>query len=172
MGFLSGNSGSIQFGDASVVDTSVDPETGWRTTDTKITNWTLSTSSQLLETTTLGDYDKTSTYGIRTTSGTLKLFYYTTPGADGLINGTVDNNSASFFIHALQRASTQADSAAIPVKLRLYLNDQNYAGRLANRDYVDLDANLTSVSFGSNVGELVAVDVSFEATGPVIQSHV
>ena len=171
MGFLSGNSGSIQFGNASVVDTDATPETGWRTTDTKITNWTLSTSSQLLETTTLGDYDKTSTYGIRTTSGTLKLFYYTTPGADGLINGTVNNNSASYFIHALQRASTD-DSEAILVKLRLYLNDQNYTGRLANRDYVELDANLTSVSFGSNVGELVAVDVAFEATGPVITSHV
>ena len=35
------------------------------------------------------------------------------------------------------------------------------------RDYVDFEANLTSVSYGSNVGELVSVDVSFEATGPV-----
>ena len=171
MGFLSGNSGSIQFGDASVVDTSANPETGWRATDTKITNWTLNTSSALLDTTTLGDYDKTSVYGIRTTSGTLRLFYYTTPGTNGLIQGSPDNNSASYFIHALQRASTD-DSEAIVVKLRLYLDDQNRTGSLNNRDYIDLDANLTSVSFGSNVGELVAVDVSFEANGPVITSRV
>ena len=56
------------------------------------------------------------------------------------------------------------------VKLRLYIDDQN-TGSLNNRDYIDLDANLTSVSFGSNVGELVAVDVSFEANGPVITSR-
>ena len=34
-------------------------------------------------------------------------------------------------------------------------------------DYVELNANITSISYGSNIGELVAVDVSFEATGPV-----
>ena len=98
MGFYSGNSGSIQFGDASVVDTDASPETGWRTTDTKITNWTLNTSSALLDTTTLGDYDKSSVYGIRTTSGTLKLFYYTTPGTNGQFQGSPNNNSASYFI--------------------------------------------------------------------------
>ena len=171
MGFLSGNSGSIQFGDARYVNTDVDPEAGWQDTDTKITNWTLNTSSALLDTTTLGDYDKTSVYGIRTTSGTLKLFYYTTPGTNGLIQGSPKNNSASFFISCLQREATTA-SGGIPVRLRLYLDDQNRIGSLTIRDYVELDANLTSVSFGSNVGELVAVDVSFEAIGPVIARYV
>ncbi|ADD94715.1 hypothetical protein [uncultured phage MedDCM-OCT-S09-C28] len=80
MGFYSGNSGNIQFGNADNVDTTVDPETGWKNTPTKITNWTLSTSAQLLDTTTLGDYDKTSVYGLRTTSGTLKLFITPTLG--------------------------------------------------------------------------------------------
>ena len=80
MGFYSGNSGNIQFGSAGGVDTDANPETGWKDSPTKITNWTLSTSAQLLDTTTLGDYDKTSVYGLRTTSGTLKLFYYTNPG--------------------------------------------------------------------------------------------
>ena len=170
MGFLSGNSGSIEFGPASIVD--IPADTGWRTTDTKITSWTLSTSASLLDTTTLGDYDKSSVSGIRTTSGTLRLYYYTTPGTNGVIQGNIDNNSASFFIHMLQRASNEADPASVPLKLRLYLDDQNKTGSLNTRDYVDLEANLTSVSFGSNVGELVAVDVTFEATGPVIASRV
>ena len=120
MGYLSGNSGSIQFGGAKTVD--FETNTGWRTTDTKITSWTLTTSSNLLDTTTLGDYDKTSVSGLRTTSGTLKLFYYTTPGS-GVIQGNTSNNSASFFIRCLQRASTEP-LPSIAVKLRLYLNDQ------------------------------------------------
>ena len=32
------------------------------------------------------------------------------------------------------------------------------------RDYIDLDVNLTSVSIGSTVNEVVAVDVAFEGT--------
>lgn len=164
MGFYSGNSGSIQFGNANTVDTSADPETGWRNTDTKITNWTLSTSAQLLDTTTLGDYDKTSVYGLRTTSGTLKLFYY---AAVGSTNSTPSNNSGSWFTHALGRAANESDPS-LPVKLRLYIDDQNMKGNLNQRDYIELDANLTSVSYGSNVGELVSVDVSFEANGPAI----
>jgi len=163
MGYYSGNSGSIQFGNAGSVDTSANPETGWRVTDTKITNWTLSTSAQLLETTTLGDYDKASVYGIRTTSGTLKLFYYSTPGET---SSAAANNSASWFISRLTRAA-DVNSQSIQVKLRLYIDDKNYKGSLNNRDYIELDANLTSVSYGSNVGELVSVDVSFEADGPV-----
>lgn len=169
MGFLSGNSGSIQFGAESTV--SFANNSGWQPTDTKITSWTLNTSSALLNTTTLGDYDKTSVYGIRTTSGTLKLFYYTTPGSNGLTQANPKNNSASWFIRALQRASN-VDEEAIAVKLRLYLDDQNMQGKLSSRDYIDLIANLTSVSYGSNVGELVAVDVSFEANGPVITNRV
>lgn len=167
MGFYSGNSGNIQFGNAASVNTGVSPETGWRSTPTKITNWTLSTSAQLLDTTTLGDYDKTSVYGLRTTSGTLKLFYYTQPGA---VHSTVDNNSAAWFVQALARKEVGSTQESAEVRLRLYVDDQNMSGDLSRRDYIELDANLTSVSYGSNVGELVAVDVSFEANGPIIQN--
>jgi len=159
MGFYSGNSGSIQFGNAN----NVDGETGWRTTDTKVTNWTLSTSSQLLETTALGDYDKRSIYGLRTTSGTLKILYYI---PDTSTNSFPNVNSASWFIDALQRAANQ-DLNSLPVRLRLYIDAKNFTGDLNRRDYVEFNANLTSVSYGSNVGEVVAVDASFEATGPV-----
>ena len=169
MGYYSGNSGSIQFGGAKTVNTDVSPETGWRTSDTKITNWTLSTSAQLLETTTLGDYDKDSVYGIRTTTGTLKLFYY---APDGATSSTNVNNSASWFIYSLTRSTVTADKESFVVRLRLYIDDKNMKGALKYRDYIELDANITSVSYGSNVGELVSVDISFEAKGPVIRALV
>ena len=168
MGFYSGNSGNIQFGNADVVDTTVDPETGWRTTDTKITSWTLSTSAQLLDTTTLGDYDKTSVYGLRTTSGTLRLFYYV--DNNGTNSGN-QNNSAAWFTNAMARSEAASDPNSLPVRLRLYVDDKNMQGAIDQRDYIELDANMTSVSFGSNVGELVTVDVSFEANGPVIMNR-
>ena len=76
MGFLTGSQGAIQFGSADTVNGSSFPGSGWKNTEVRVTNWTLNTTSRLLDTTTLGDYDKSSTYGIRTTTGTLRLFYY------------------------------------------------------------------------------------------------
>ena len=69
--FYSGSSGGIKFGKAGVVDGKANNEegTGWKALDTRVTNWTLNVTAQLLDTTTLGDYDKSSVYGLRTTTG-------------------------------------------------------------------------------------------------------
>lgn len=162
MGFYSGNSGSIQFGRPSDIDEAAD--TGWQSTPTKISSWSLNTAQALLDTTTLGVYDKTSVYGLRTTSGTLRFFYYTQEGA---VQSDGTNNSASWFIRTVQRDENQTSPESISAYLRLYVDDKNMTGSLNNRELVEFEANITSVNYGSNVGELVAVDVSFEATGPL-----
>jgi len=175
MGFLSGSQGAIQFGSPKTVNASSFPGSGWRDTDTRVTNWTLNTSAQLLDTTTLGVYDKSSVYGLRTHTGTLRLLYYRPSSG----SSTPANNTASWFINALTRAASEVDANAlppedrtiesIPVFLRLYLDE---ASRSSAADYIELEANMNSVSYGSNVGELVAVDVSFEATGRITRSRV
>ena len=178
--YYSGNSGSILFGRSDLVDTS-DPEneTGWRSaTNTKITNWTLTSSAQLLDTTTLSQYDKSSVYGLRTHTGTLKLFYYTTQTNGNLQSGP-PNNSASYFFNALMRANEmsaegpgsefQPGPDSFELRLRLYLSSE---GATNYQDWVEFNANLTSVSTGSNVGELVSVDVNFEANGRIIRSQI
>ena len=174
--FYSGSSGGIKFGKAGVVDGKANNEegTGWKALDTRVTNWTLNVTAQLLDTTTLGDYDKSSVYGLRTTTGSVRVFYYTdTNQAD---NATPKNNAASWFISALMRAEqkNQEDGElpanpiadeSITCYLRLYIDDKS--GNKV-KDYIDLNANITSASWGSTVGELVAVDLSFEATGQVL----
>ena len=166
MGFYSGNSGNIQFGDADTVD--LPAGTGFRNSPIKITNWTLSTSNQLLDTTTLGEYDKTSVYGLRTTSGTLRLFYYVN---DDERQSDLNNNSASWFIWSLSKGETK-DLESTPVALRLYIDDKKDLNTtITYKEHIDLIANITSVSYGSNVGELVAVDVSFEANGTVVRNR-
>ena len=170
MGYLSGSTGKILFVRA---DTKLknDSNDGWKELPTRVQNWTLNTTANLLDTTSLGDYDKKSIYGIRTTSGTLRLFYYT--DKEGSSPGT---NSASWFFNALCRAADSAGEKDLPnydnttrmprsnesieVRLRLFLMEQT----TTLRDFIDLDANLTSVSIGSAVNEVVAVDVAFEAT--------
>ena len=169
MGYLSGSTGKILFARADKVQEG--GEIGWIPTPTRVQNWTLNTTANLLDTTSLGDYDKKSIYGIRTTSGTMRLFYYTEE--DG---SSPKNNSASWFFNALCRADDTAGRSSLPiypdtervpmsngsleVRLRLFLMEKSSS----LRDFIDLDANLTSVSIGSAVNEVVAVDVAFEAT--------
>ena len=171
MGYLSGNTGKILFarGD-SVVDPNIGvDESGWQTLPTRIQNWTLNTTANLLDVTSLGDYDKKTIYGVRTTSGTMRLFYYTEEA-----ESSPRNNAASWFFNALCRADLNSAEDWLPhyvpddpyrkesieVRLRLFLQETSSTVR----DYMDLEANLTSVSIGSAVNEVVAVDVAFEAT--------
>lgn len=180
MGFLSGSAGDIRFGKSDLSGDLTEEGDFRPFENTKVTSWTLSTTAQLLDTTTLGDYDKRSVYGLRTTSGTLRLLYYTQPGSSQ--NGSPATNSASWFINALARGASEQDASSlpastiieesIPVRLRLYLQKYGIASPESTHDFVDLDANLTNVSYSSVVGELAAVDVSFEAVGQIVRSQV
>jgi hypothetical protein len=174
MSYYSGNSGSIQFANENQVTGS---ETGWQDSQpVKITDWTMNTSVQLLETTTLGDWDRTTEYGIRSHTGSMTLLYYTADASQS----SPTNNAASWFIGALTMASNQNGAAAlgqypdngdfkqsnssINVRLRLFLRSVSST----TRDYVDFDARLTSVSYGSTVNEITSVNVNFEASGQLL----
>ena len=170
MGFYSGNSGSIEFGKRDGED--------FKDFDAKVTSWTLNSSVNLLETTTLSMWDKSSDYGLRTHTGTLTLLYYTENEPQ---HSTAGNNAASWFLGALINAETnknpmssdyyadqgewQRSKSSLPVHLQLYLRKVNDT----YRDYIDFNANLTSVSTSSTVNEITKVDVNFEATGQVRQ---
>ena len=176
MTYYSGNSGLIEFG-RSIAEQDVDE---FKTNiPIKITQWTCNSSVTLLDTTTLGDWDKSSDYGIRTTTGTLSLLYY----HEGTKNeSTGSNNAASWFFGALSIGDRpgklpfgdyykdvgewERSNSPIPVRLRLYLRRVS----IEYRDYIDMRANLTSVSTASTVNEITKVDVSWEADGQVNRS--
>ena len=175
MSYYSGNSGLIEFGRS----TGAKDANEFKDYDfIKITQWTLNSTVNLLDTTTLSDWDKSSDYGIRTTTGTLTLLYYSDDSKSIPQESDPANNAASWFFGALARGLTsktngintdwykdvgewERSKSAIPVRLRLYLrrvSDQY-------RDFVDMRANLTSVSTASTVNEISKVEVAFEADG-------
>ena len=183
MSFLSGSQGHMLFGRQQDLAEGDGSDAKWIKVDTKITNWTLTTTAQLLDTTTLGDYDKTSVYGLRTHTGTLRLLYYTQPGFSPTPVANPQSNAASWFINAVIRAKLEDGAKYLPpndineesiaVRLRLYLQFVGFNPDVAaNHDYIDVDANITSLSFGSNVGELVALDATFESKGRIVRSRV
>lgn len=180
MSFLSGSNGFMRYGKQGIVKPRENDGlgTGWKDDEnTRISSWTLSTSSSLLDTTTLGAYDKSSVYGLRTTTGTLRLFYYTNDPAQ---SGRVDNNTASWFFNAMVRARfpQAADSemppnpdsiTSIPVWLRLFVDSRN---SVSLDDFIEFRANLNNVSIASNVGELVVLNATFEANGQIYQNRI
>jgi hypothetical protein len=123
----------------------------------RVVSWSLSANAGLLDTTTLGDTDRTTIYGTRSTTGSCQLYYYQ-PEA-----GT--KGDASTLLNALIKARTNNEDPGVApqsekILLRLKIDDSTTEGK-----YVELDANLTTASMTMAVGTVLAADISFEATG-------
>lgn len=109
----------------------------------KVTKWSLQVDLDMLETTTLGDYDRNHTPGIRSFSGSATLLYY--------VDDT-GRNDASWQLKRVIKTDAPYD---FPIRLILGL-----AGKT-----VSLNAFITSASYGASVGEVVSAQINFQGTG-------
>jgi len=148
MGYYSGTDGELQLYDA---------KAGTHQTLARVRNWSFSSSVATLDTTNLGDTDRTVVSGIRSTTGACSLFYYQdAPGGGG---------DASLLIRKLVQArTTQGDDGVAPkpqnARMKLRIKDGSVLGR-----YIEGDCVLTSVSMTMAVGEVLSADVAFEFNG-------
>lgn len=123
----------------------------------RVQNWSFNSSATLLDTTTLGDTDATSTYGIRTTTGQCRIYYYQDqPGANG---------DASTLLRKLIKSRTTGNVAGVAaepenVTLRLLIEDGTTNGK-----YIEFSTLITNVSMSMAVGEVLAADIAFQANG-------
>lgn len=114
----------------------------------KVTNWSLQADLETLETTTLGDSQRSYVPGVQSFSGSASLLYYI---------DTDNTNDASTLLRKLVKTSGVASTDTVTLTLRL-------AGDTGNND-VTITAYITSVSIGASVGELVTAQISFQGTG-------
>jgi len=125
----------------------------------RVSGWSFSTSLGLLDTTSLEDTDRTTTPGVRTTTGSCSLFYYEPdPGETG-------RNDASLLLNKLvkDRLAGQGPGQASEserVTLRLRVKDGTTTGK-----FVEVQAYLTSVEMRMAVGEVLSAQVAWEAIG-------
>lgn len=122
----------------------------------KVQSWSFSSSQEVLQTSSLGDTDKTSIVGMRSLSGQCRLFYYQdSPGSGGdvtkLLNKCMKAGSG-------EGNGIAADSTSAKLKLRVA--DGSSGGR-----YIEFFCWLTSISMSMAIGEVFSADVSFEANG-------
>lgn len=108
----------------------------------KCREFSLDISRDALETTTLGDYDRTYIEGIRGATGTATILYDEYDGtATQLLNNVFTDSSSAAPISLVLNTSTGKRLAA--------------------------SAFLTQVGVPVSVGEVVACSISFQITGPL-----
>jgi hypothetical protein len=123
----------------------------------RVQGWEFSTSVATLDTTSLGDTDRTVTPGIRSTTGNCTLFYYEeNTGAKG---------DASTLLSKVIKARLSGQGPGVAgapekVMLKLRVADGTTAGR-----YITGEAVITSASMSMAVGSILSAQVAFELNG-------
>lgn len=142
MAFYSGINGVLYFG------------TGTNATEggcsAKVKNWAWTTAQEVLDTTSLCDTDRTIVPSTRSTSGSCSLHYYgNNSAASQLINKVIKLGSSV-------GDGDNAPSEQVTFKLEVEGNS------------ITIPAFITSAAMTCAVGEVVSVDISFEANGAAI----
>ena len=118
----------------------------------KVSNWNLTGSLEVLETTTLGESQRTYTPGVQEFNGNATLLYY--KDNDG-------RNDAATVLKKVLRIDGVSGGDTVTMRLRL-------VDGTSNSD-VQLTAYITSVSFGASVGEVSSAQISFQGTGALTE---
>jgi|TARA_Y100000289_G_scaffold13299_1_gene12432 hypothetical protein len=129
----------------------------------KVQNWSLNASQAVLETTSLEDTDRTLVNGVRSMSGSCRVFYYTT----GTGGGTSD--ASKFIDNIIKTGGSGIDDGVDPITPQQSASVTFKLHADANK-YIEVYAWITGVSMNMAVGEVMSVDVSFEVSGRAIQS--
>ena len=145
MGFYSGRDGELYIA-------------GSDTKAAKVQSWSFSSSMAVLETTSLGDTDRTLKAGVRSYSGSCRLFYYVASPASG-----ANSNLNAILTSAIKTGGAAGDgendnSPEIVLKLRMTTGSSDI------RD-IQFSVFITGVSMNTAVGEVASADISWEANG-------
>ena len=114
----------------------------------KVTNWSMTGSLEMLETTSLGDSQRTYCPGLQEFSGSATLLYY---------NDGTGRNDAATALRKVLRIDGVSEGDTVDMRLRLLEGSINHDVRLT--------AYITSVSFGASVGEVSSAEINFQGTG-------
>ena len=119
----------------------------------KVQSWSFSSSQAVLETTSLEDTDRTIVQGIRSYSGSARLFYYqASAGSGGDVTDLIDK--------CIKAASGGVAAASTAATLKLKIVDGSANGR-----FITFSTLITGISMNSAVGEVLSADISWESNG-------
>ena len=120
----------------------------------KVRSWSFTLNTAVLETVSLGDFDRTIIPGISSVTGSCSIYYY------------AESTGAS---HNSGRLSSEILNAALPRSGNNPISRERSKVRLRlqvdSKHFIDIKAYITSVSMQNSVGEVMAAEVNFEGDG-------
>ena len=126
----------------------------------KVRSWSFTINTSVLETVSLGDFDRTIIPGITSTTGSASIYYYAEPNNPRNANSPNQLLSDQIIQKILPRSSsnTGVPSSELRPKVKFRLG-------VDAKHYIDIKGVITSFSMTNSVGEVMAADISFEADG-------
>mgnify|MGYP003138191116 FL=1 len=126
----------------------------------KVRSWSFTINTSVLETVSLGDFDRTIIPGITSTTGSASIYYYANPNNPRNANSPNELLSDQIIQKILPRSSgnTGVPSSELRPKVKFRLG-------VDAKHYIDIKGVITSFSMTNSVGEVMAADISFEADG-------
>lgn len=134
----------------------------------KVTNFSFNQSNAVIETTALGDTDRTLVPGVRSLTGSCRLFYY------GYTESGNDKNDCARLLSRIQQNSQYQSIFEQPdigqsnksktVVFRLQVEAESGTPK-----FLDIPAVITGVTMTVATGEVMVADVTFEANGPALR---
>ena len=143
MGFYSGKDGQLYLD-------------GSNTAAAKVESWSLSATQATLETTSLGDTDRTLIAGMRSASGSCSIAYYS--DASG-------SNAATTLLNKIIKARTSSSVAGIAADSATATFQLGFKDYQNTVKYITVEGVITSAAISSSQGEILKADISFEANG-------
>jgi len=118
----------------------------------KVTNWSMTGNLEMLETTSLGESQRTYAPGVQEFNGNATLLYY---------SDSAGRNDAATALKKVLRISGISNGDTVEMRLRLINGNVN--------SDVLLTTYITSVNFGASVGEVSSAEISFQGTGALLE---
>jgi len=157
MGFYTGRSGKIFLYD----DGAIDPTPSSATSVLKIRDWSIDTTLELLETTTIDTAVKSYTPGMVSSTGSATVMYYRKEGAD--VGVQFDQ-----LLNKIMKTSNVGVGTGDRVGLALRAGAQAGVGTDI-KDDISFNAYITSASITVGTGELTSVAIQFTVDGPFLE---
>jgi len=141
----------------------------------KVANWQFNQTQAVIEATALGDTDRIIVPGVRSLTGSCRIFYYSYVDANANDRNGVRNDCARMIDKIMKLHDTNdwedepdygRNQHSDPVVFRLELAR---ADADSPKRFIDIPAHITGVTMGSAVGEVSAADITFEASGAALK---
>jgi len=164
MAYYTGRTGRLMFGEYPNWDANTDPNWAGNENVLKLRDWSLETTLDLLETTTLDTAVKSYTPGTVSSTGSATALYYRREGTTSTEPGVQFDR----VLTKVMKTSTIGVGAGDRVLIGLRVG--TLAGVGADiKDDISFSAFITSASLQVATGELTAVSFNFTVDGPFIE---